>query len=326
MKIIISGIMAAAVVLITACGGGGGDTTTAGIGGTGITASGPITGFGSVFVNGIEFETTDSAFSVDDNDIGVGEDNLRIGMVVTVTGTVNDDGITGTADSIEFDHELEGPISGTITDNGTTKTFEVLGISVEISDTTTSFDDNLTFANIASGDVVEVSGQVDETGTLIASYIDSRDDPYQPGDEVEAKGVVSNLDTTAGTFDLVLAAGSILVNYTVGTDLGDLPNDSLSNGQFVEVKGTLQAGGAVPIDATEIEAEGFEDSEDNVSLEGVITDFVDASNFVVAGQPVNASTADLSPDSLTLGDGLMVKVEGTVVNGVLMAEQVELED
>ncbi len=46
--------------LLVSCG----DLTTAGIGGTGIT-SGEITGFGSIFVNGVEFNTDNSHFEVD---------------------------------------------------------------------------------------------------------------------------------------------------------------------------------------------------------------------------------------------------------------------
>jgi len=319
--------LAASISLVTACGGGGGGGGVAGIGGTGITASGPITGFGSVFVNGVEFETTTTSYSVDDSTSGVGEDDLRIGMIVTVTGTVNDDGLTGTADSIDFDHELEGPISGAITDNGTTKTFEVMGITVEVSDTTTEFDDNITFATINSGDFVEVSGLPDENGTLIATYIDASDDPYQDGDEVEAKGVVSNLNAGAGSFDLTISAGSIPVNFTAGTDLSDLQGGALANGQLVEVKGTLQAGGFAPIDATEIETEGFDDNEDNdVNLKGIITNFVSNSNFVVSGQTVDASTALLEPTNLTLGAGVLVEVEGSIVNGVLIADTVHQED
>ena len=39
------------------------------------------------------------------------EDDLGIGMVVLVKGTVNDDGVTGTATRVIFDDEVEGPIS-----------------------------------------------------------------------------------------------------------------------------------------------------------------------------------------------------------------------
>ena len=63
----------------------------------------------------------------------------------------------------------------------------------------------------------------------------------------------------------------------------------------------------------------FGNNEENVSLEGLITDFGSASNFKVAGQQVNAVNAELEPVNLLLKDGLRVEVEGDIVNGVLMA-------
>ena len=70
-----------------ACGGGG--SAGGGIGGTG-KAIGAITDFGSVFVNGVEFETSSSTFIVEDNPNPT-EDDLAIGMRVTVNGTINAD-------------------------------------------------------------------------------------------------------------------------------------------------------------------------------------------------------------------------------------------
>ena len=69
---------------------------------------GTINGFGSIFVNGVEFETDEADILVDGQ--RVGEDALGLGMVVLVDGTVNEDGVTGTANSVVFDDEVEGPI------------------------------------------------------------------------------------------------------------------------------------------------------------------------------------------------------------------------
>jgi hypothetical protein len=41
---------------------------------------------------------------------------------------------------------------------------------------------------------------------------------------------------------------------------------------------------------------------------------------------VDASTAQLDPASLVLGDDLLVEVEGYIADGVLFADEVELED
>ena len=86
-----------------------------------------ITGFGSVFVNGVEFDTSGAGFDVDDNPAAM-ESDLGIGMVVAVTGTVNNDGITGSASLIEYDEAIEGPIAADPVEDadGVTKTWLLL--------------------------------------------------------------------------------------------------------------------------------------------------------------------------------------------------------
>lgn len=60
----------AGFVGLTACGSGG--SSGGGISGGSVTTSGVITGFGSVFVDGVEFETNTSSYSLDDGDDGPG--------------------------------------------------------------------------------------------------------------------------------------------------------------------------------------------------------------------------------------------------------------
>ncbi len=140
-NVLFSSLVAAVVV---ACGGGSGGENgggnLAGIGGTGITASGVITGFGSVFVNGIEFETDQAGILVNNTESNEGA--LRIGMVVTIEGTVNDNGVTGTANSIVYEAELVGPVSNApVADpDNLTKTFDVLGITVVVERNSTVFE------------------------------------------------------------------------------------------------------------------------------------------------------------------------------------------
>ena len=72
--------------------GGGAVSSTwsdGGIGGTGV-AYGAITAFGSVWVNGVEYSTSNTTFKTDDNPNGGGSQNdLRIGMVVQVDGSIS---------------------------------------------------------------------------------------------------------------------------------------------------------------------------------------------------------------------------------------------
>src|SRR5690242_5090924 len=75
----------------------------AGIQGSGRAAAvrGPIAGFGSIFVNGVEYSTSGANVIVDNQPGSEGQ--LHAGQIVTIKGTVNDDGVTGTAAEVTFD-------------------------------------------------------------------------------------------------------------------------------------------------------------------------------------------------------------------------------
>ena len=83
---------------LSGCGGGGAggvaDIGGGGIGGTGISSTGTIDGFGSIFVNGVEYETGDSEVLLDGQPAS--ERRLRLGMVGTVRRPSNAGGVTGT--------------------------------------------------------------------------------------------------------------------------------------------------------------------------------------------------------------------------------------
>ena len=103
------------VFLLISCGnGGGGMTAGGGIGGTGVISSGTITAFGSIVVNGTEFDTSAAAIIVNGEEIGVGDeivlDNLDIGRVVTVEGTGNLDDISAVAVRVIYNDNVRGPV------------------------------------------------------------------------------------------------------------------------------------------------------------------------------------------------------------------------
>lgn len=314
------------LVFIAACGGGGGGDSVAsgGIGGTGVT-SGTVSGFGSVFVNGIEFETDGTIRDVDDDtDISNGSDDdevLGIGMVVTIIGTVNDDGVSGIADSIEYDDEVEGPVAAAPVEDldGITKTFDIFNITVVVDRTATVFV--LTdYDTLAQNDLLEVSGYFDVDGKLLATRVEN-EGVWVPGDsEVEIKGEVSGFN---GVDTFIL--GGVTIDFDGTTGFEDLPGDTVVNGQFVEVKGILNTATSIFASRIELEDEDFGDNVDNISLEGIVTDFISRSDFRVAGQRVNASNATFEPASLeaSIADGAKVEVEGAIVDGVLVATEVE---
>jgi len=330
-RVILAGLTAVFVAL-NGCGGGGG-STVAGIGGTGKIASGTITGFGSIIVNDIKYDIDSASLDVNDEDsAGLSQDDLRIGMVVTVTAVVFDDN-TGVASLVVYDNEIEGPVSG-LTDPGTglTKSFSVLGIDV-IVDGDTEFDDSdasgFSFATIADGDVVEISGFFDGSNVLNATYIEKTDDFDLGNSEVEFKGT-ADAGTDAGAGDSFTLDGSITVDIRADADLSEVPDERVTESMFVEVDGTLTNDNPLIIEAfrIELEEEDLDDDAGEVELEGFVSDFIDNGNFKVDGQLVDASDAEFNPTDLELrlSDGLKVEVEGNIEGGILNASKVKEED
>ena len=309
-------------LVFAGCGGGGGSSMAGGgIGGTGITASGTINAFGSIFVNGIEFETAGASRDVDGEiSVSDGSDDaavLGIGMVVTVVGTLNDDGVSGTAETVQYDDAVQGPVQDTIiVVDPLTRRFSVMGISVTMHQVKTVFS-NVTFDTLQTDDLVDVSGFFDATGALLATRIERKD-----AGDIEVKGTVTGLAGAAFTLEVDHAANT----YTVDAATAELPAGGLADNQYVEVKGTL-TGNAIEATSVEMKSEGFDDTQ-NASIEGIITDFIDIGDFRVAGQLVNASVAEFNPASLVgnLSNGTEVEVEGPIQGGVVMASRVEAGD
>lgn len=300
-------IAALSALAITACGVGGG---LAGIGGSGYISTGTITSFGSVFVNGVKFETKSSTFEIEDAS-GTQAD-LRIGMVVEVTGSINGDGITGNATHIKYGDDLQGPVTNLMVGANTSR-FEIFGTEVVVSEASTTFE-NTTFATIAQGNVLEVSGFYDQNNVLQASYIAFKSESANEDSIVEIKGRIRNLNGNNFVIQgvTVNAADAILE---------DLP-DGLQNNLFVEVKGKLNNN---IINATEIESEDSFSEETGVELEGIVTRYNDNDNtdFDVNNQTVDATNAIFSPANLILKAGDKVEIKGQLSNGVFIASEVE---
>ena len=297
-----------AAAIIAACSGG---ADLAGIGGSGFISTGTVTSFGSVFVNGVEFETTSSTFEVEDT-IGSQQD-LRIGMVVQVSGSINPDGISGTATHINYGDDLEGPVSNIVTNVGI-RSFTIFGITVEISEADTAFE-GVSFSSIANGNVLEISGYYDQNDKLQASYVELKSVDSNAFSVFEIKGKISGLNVNSFQLQRVNIDAS-------AANFNDLPN-GLQNGQLVEVKGRFSNN---TINAMEVKGQDSLNEGAEVEIEGLITRYVSNSDFDVNGQAVNASNANFSPSGLstTLKAGMKLEVEGNVSNGILIATKIEI--
>lgn len=317
-------ITAAISMVVLSCGGGsGGDNSTAtpapnpppptgGIEGTGI-AIGPIDGFGSIFVNGIEFNTDDAEYLIDD--APGQESQLQVGQLVTVFGAISDDGLTGTADSVRYDSNVEGPVDSIdlLADQ-----LVVLGQPVSVTSQTTFGDipgGNL--AGLNPGDEVRISGFIKADGSIIATRIDLE----TPDGDFEVRGRVSSLDAANMRFMI----GMLIVDYSMAM-LEGFAGGQPADGDFVEASGTLESGELV---ATEVELEDElpdVDEGDEVEVEGLVTRFVSATDFDVAGLAVT-TTAGTTYENGSAGDlalDVLVEAEGAInAAGVLVADEIE---
>lgn len=332
MKLMQFGLLAAASLAMAACGGGGSDTTAAPATGASspqpAIAVGPITNFGSIVVNGVRYNTDNATFTVSGQP-GTQSD-LSVGHIVQVKGTRDSESGTGTADEVWFDETVEGPVIDIDIASGT---LVVLGQTVIVT-ADTSFDDDFnpeSLEGVAIGDIVEVSGQFDADGSIVASRIEREDDT---DNEFEVYGFVASLDTSAMTFSI----NNLVVDYGTAT-LDDFPGGEPENGDFVEVKGTTFGPNGELI-AIEVDRESphpdFDDDDDGVNdddfeveIEGYITRFESISDFDVAGQPITTTNAtryeDGTADDLDLN--VKVEVEGRIdANGVLIADEIEFEN
>lgn len=299
-----------AATLVAGCGGGGGG------GGTGGTAtafaSGPISGFGSIIVNGVRFD--DSAAQVEDEDGGRSSSaSLKLGTMVEIESERIDDG-NGRAKAlrIRFGSEIVGPVEST---DSATNSFIVLGQTVELKPETV-FDDSLDGTLDGLKDkVVEVHAQFDAaTGHYVATRIEAEDNPAF----YKLRGLVGALDKTAQTFKI----GGALISYK-NIAAADLPAN-FADGQRVRVRlqTTQQADDswlAVTIRSGVRKVEDHDDARLRGTVSALSEDLL---HFEINGLPVDASNARI--DNGPLSEGARVEVRGSVKDGTIVATRVKV--
>jgi len=310
--------LALSAALISACGGGGDSAAPSGaIGSESATAyaSGPISGFGSIIVNGVRYD--DSAATVLDDDDGErSRGALKLGMMVEIDGAQMDRvSAAGKALRIRFGSEIVGPVESVDASAGT---LVVLGQTVETR-ARTVFDDSLGggLATLAVGTVVELHAFFDAAN---GRYVATRIEADSATSFYKLRGVIANLDSAAKTFTL----GATQISYA-GLLVADFPR-VLANGQRVRVRlQTTPVAGQWLAVALRPGVRKIED-RDEAHLRGAITAFTSTTTFEVNGLPVNAARASFPDGGTGVVLGAQVEVEGQVVDGVLMASKVELDE
>jgi len=304
-----------AVLGLSACAGSGdGAVGSGGTGNTGSNATsnsvntvavGPISGFGSIIVNGIRYDDSSAIVAADDRG-GLTRSDLRLGMFVEVRGTSDSTTGLGTASAISVRSELKGVVA-----NRTASEFQLLGVTVR-TDVNTVFDNA---SNVVDGDFVEVYGVYNSsTRTMLATRIEKKTLA-----EHKLRGLVSALDSVQRRFSL----GSVLVDYNnAGAVAG------LANGVEVQVYGaTPPASGAWPVTRVSLSSAPSLSNVSRVEIEAIIAQFVSVSNFRVGGVQIDGTGAAIEGGTLAqLANGVRVEVRGDVQAGVVRASRIKIED
>ncbi len=303
------------VVIVTAglagCGGGGGEVVARiGSGGSGAPVSagaGAVSGFGSIIVNGQHYDETGAQVFVDerpDLPSAASVDAIRLGSQIRFEHKSN------RISQATVAAEVIGPVSSIGAD-----TLTVLGQTVRVNAAAASptvFDGFTALTDLAAGSIVEVHGQRNAAGEIVASRIELR----RAASVMRVAGTVSSAASDSfkiGTLTVrtaqatVLPAGQILTN---GLRVAAWTDQPLANGEFIAR--VVRIGGLNVPDAAVL------------TLDGVVTDYKTVSSFRVGGYAVDATGAQFVGGTAgDLRDGRILRASGTVNASVLRAARIE---
>jgi len=308
------------------CSGGGGNYAGGGIGGTGVVAAsvGSVSGFGSVIVDGITYETTGAEVFVENASKGSGDaalvQNLSVGMVVRVEGRLNADG-SATANRVFYENYLKGPVEGLTELDSRSQQVVILGQTILMDDRTVFR--GVAAASISIGMFLEISGYVDELGRIAASYIGKIADSLPADRKVQIKGSVQNLNTAVKTLQI----NSLSVDYTAA-DLSGLAGNTLADGQLLKVTGRLATSNTLTAERIElVEAFGSSDFE-TVDIEGIITKTRSPAEFEIDRYTIQTDEGttftNLTPEDLNHGTRVIVR--GTLNDRSILADEISLPE
>ncbi len=255
------GVSLGLAVLAASCGGGG-VLSDGGISGSGLVV-GPIEDFGSIFVDGIELDTTGAIILV--NGEQVDQSALGLGMMVAVDANVDDSGVSGAANEVVFDHVASGPIDSWMP---TMKRLRILGQTV-FYDEDTVFA-GLSVVDLALGVPVNVSGFIDGNDEIQASRIAKS----TAGGLCRAAGRIRNLSPARDSFSI----RALNVDASAATIIGG----ALKDGEPVAVSARSCDGGLLRAETVRLLAATAPNPAGRFrNLQGVIVERSNAGEFLM---------------------------------------------
>lgn len=335
----------ATAAFLTACGGGGagssGSSTPAATAAqSAAVSSGTVTAFGSVFVNGHEFDSSSATIVDDDTGASVPGSSatsaLAVGMDVDVTPAAGSTNAAPKAQEIHITPLVRGPVDAS---DSTAAQLSVLGQLVQLSATTVFKDARA----CSQGSAPSCTPVADQSG-LLANCSSSSGNytcASSSGSEVQVFGFASGstvsatlvrvIDNTAGIY----RATGVLGIATGGTPPGSYSINGLhfatatactasiectfSSGNLVTTRGTTvpvigQPGSTLPIPVVFSPASLHASRSSaltvgsTIELEGIVSNST-SSSYVVQGVTVTPGSGQNVP-----ANGDRVEVSGTVTS------------
>ncbi len=279
-----------------------------GIGGTGILAGtegenlgliGRITGFGSIFVNGVEVEY-DQATKVSRDGAPAGVGDLALGQVVEVLARNEQGRITGS--DIRIRYEVAGPVGAVDEKSGTIK---VLGQSVIIGAGTVRAQG--TTGLPSPGSVVRVSGFRAGNGLIFASRLE--------------RGKKKDPALLIGRVDLITGRRAVVAGIPV--ELGNRPGGTPRPGDIIRISGRLRGQTLVAGNWRVDPRVPFNGRADRFIIEAMPVVVRSGGSAYLAGMPFQVA----DPDKISAANpgqaGRLVRLVGTFNrHGVFQAERV----
>ncbi len=279
-------------------------------------SKGTVSQFGSIYVNGVRYNTDQAVFLID-GELGYEED-LHIGQVVTVFGSIDAGGTTGTADLVIYDDAVEGPVTAI---DPSLNQFTVLGQTVFVSDDTSYSirEDVDSLSDLRDDDVVEVSGHVNADGVIVATHVGSA----AVHDGFDVTGTVVSVSSDSYR----LTIGALEVDFSAANVYG-LPGGIPYVGEQIEITGSYASGEFVAATISSASQGISAVAGDEVEIEGLVTNYVSPWNFEVDGVPVSIRWGTQFEGGwlFHISPNARLEVEGYMASdGRLIADTVEFE-
>lgn len=308
--------LATMLAVLSACGGGGGSSAPTSSGSSAAvsetSASGTITGFGSVIVEGVKYDDSGASVITEldaSSPLAMSSSGLRLGQQVELQ-------LNGTsASSITVISEVLGRITSLRSDG-----FVVAGQTVKVSldpAAPTVYEGVAGLSGLAVNDVVEVHGSRNAASEIVATRIERKDGLQVAS--VRVQGTISALNVSARQF----AVAGLLVDYSSALRVRPV-GVVLADGQRVSVWSDTPVVGN-QLNARSVVVKGARAvSDEKLRVAGLVRDFNAATrSFKLDTFDVDATNAAFERGSFAdLANGRRVAVRGTFVNGRLVASEV----